>query len=282
MPCHYFCVSIVRKQQPSRSCPLRRQRKCGDELGTVVSSGMCFVFHLLCFSSIILICIQCYDCKEFIWHTPSTPLNNIPTDVQISFAMRQSASVAAEGSASAVLCAGNNCLTSTNQRRRANKECDRSLPHCSACCKGLGGCRVHRLSQRDIPLAVTQPSAPIGPNVPDSTPSVAAASAVPPPAPVQVQPSGTRALARPLDLSYGLAYLEAHRKSREAQEKIEAEQRLASSISNTVLIVLWNKVCLVNVIFDYDYSDSRRFLLGRDTSYSYQYRQQTCRKVHPF
>lgn len=176
--------------------------------------------------------MQCRDCGHFVWHSPSTALEDIPADVQIRFALKKSVS---EGTGASLLCSRTNCLTNSNQPRRANKECERSPPQCSSCCKASGGCRVHRLSDRDIPSTLlTKSVSPAGtPPPPASTPAPTLSAPL---------PAATRSYARPLDENYARAYLDAHRKTQDTQAQIAVQQQLASSVANTVHIVLWNEV----------------------------------------
>ncbi|KAJ7219650.1 hypothetical protein C8J57DRAFT_1254526 [Mycena rebaudengoi] len=82
-------------------------------------------------------------------------LNNwarcIPENVAIRFTLKKSA----EEVGTSLLC-DVSCLMNKNERRRANKECTRTIPKCAGCCRGAGGCNTpsHRVKHRDVPLSL--------------------------------------------------------------------------------------------------------------------------------
>lgn len=176
----------------------------------------------------------------------------IPEDVLLRYAIRQSS----EALPSGLMCPEANCLTAANQRRRANKECERVPPRCAQCCKGMGGCSVksHKLSVRDVPPEIVMASA--GPSMANAPPAglpIAAqhtsAHPIPdndsiaaPPASREPTSAIQRTYARPLKDEYAKAYVIQHQKREEASQKLEKAQALAMQMSNLVQVIFWGKV----------------------------------------
>ncbi|KAJ7104724.1 hypothetical protein C8R44DRAFT_746404 [Mycena epipterygia] len=172
---------------------------------------------------------KCPNCEFFFWHNTPTALEHIPDDVQINFVLVASSKEAG----TSLLCPEPNCMTSNKQPRRANRECARVPPRCSACCKAAGGCNTqsHRLTHRDVPLLqVASTSSASG-----SSSSLDSTSGDPAPS------AGSRTFARPLDKNYARGYLVRHHNVREANARLEATAKAKEASTNSVYVVLWAK-----------------------------------------
>jgi hypothetical protein len=136
-------------------------------------------------------------------------------------------------------CPEPNCLTTKNKPRQANQACGRKPVLCAVCCRTKGGCNVHRLTTRDYPSvpalgsAVGESKSALGLRV--WLMSITEVTHPPPEMP-------RRTFARPLDPSYGKAYIQAHRHLLEANVKVEEEAKLKVLESNTFDVVLWKQV----------------------------------------
>lgn len=132
-------------------------------------------------------------------------------------------------------CGGSDCLTQAGTSRPANKACERSPKLCSQCCKALGGCRCHRCLDGQLLEVPTDNGA----SIPLSADSVIAPSrAVVAQGGLQT-PAVSRSYARPLDPTWGSGYYLAHQTTREAEQKLVANKKLALAVSNTVQVIFW-------------------------------------------
>lgn len=52
-------------------------------------------------------------------------------------------------------------------------------------------------------------------------------------------PAVSRSYARPLDPTWGSGYYLAHQTTREAEQKLVANKKLALAVSNTVQVIFW-------------------------------------------
>ncbi|KAJ7202967.1 hypothetical protein C8J57DRAFT_1485780 [Mycena rebaudengoi] len=154
-------------------------------------------------------------------------LNNwarcIPENVAIRFTLKKSA----EEVGTSLLC-DVSCLTNKNERRRANKECTRTIPKCAGCCRGAGGCNTpsHRVKHRDVPLSLLaerQPSSTQTSADPGSSASITEDTNV-----------IRHTFARPLDEGYAKNYISRHRQLLDANTKMEATQKLKDLTTNSV------------------------------------------------
>ncbi|KAJ7508141.1 hypothetical protein B0H11DRAFT_1902457 [Mycena galericulata] len=197
----------------------------------------------------------CKGCGWFFWHNFPTPLEHIPDDVQLRFVMVKSS----KETGTPLVCQEPNCLTATNKRRRANRECGRVPPRCSGCCKTAGGCRAqsHRVNARDIPSASSSSSLsnpPLAAGVSGGGPSgtqnasasASGSSAITTGGPSASQTSSesngipSRTFARPLSETYAQGYLSRHRNVLEASERLEATERsqeLRNKIQDLVVFI---------------------------------------------
>ncbi|KAF7342482.1 hypothetical protein MVEN_01837700 [Mycena venus] len=158
---------------------------------------------------------QTCDCGYFRWNEEKTALEDIPDNVKKQFAIRSSLKTV-QPSETHVLCGESNCQTTSNQRRRANKECNRNPVLCANCCKAKGGCPVHRCTTRDVP-SVSDSSTDTPVNTPDEP---------------------RRYFARPLDSEYGRAYIEAHQHRFLANSRAEEDTKLKDIENNTFTAVV--------------------------------------------
>lgn len=136
---------------------LRMQRKWPGyhQLRSPLANGTYFSMFALLFPA-TYIQIQCKNttCKHFEFHNPSTPLDQIPYEVQIRHSLKKSAKE--DGGDGSLLCPAPNCKKAKESRPRdANRACTRAAPHCAACCREAGGCNLssHRLANRDLTTA---------------------------------------------------------------------------------------------------------------------------------
>ncbi|KAJ7273848.1 hypothetical protein C8J57DRAFT_1467017, partial [Mycena rebaudengoi] len=172
-------------------------------------------------------------CGSFYWHNPPTAIGNIPENVSIRFTLKKSA----EEVGTSLLC-DVSCLTAENKRRRADKECTRTIPKCAACCRAAGGCNTpsHRIKHRDVPASLleqTQPSSSQKFADPQAGPSVGSD---------EDTTVIRRTFARPLDEGYAKNYISSHRQLLDDNAKMEAVQRLKDLTTNSIHVVLWTKV----------------------------------------
>ncbi|KAJ7741866.1 hypothetical protein B0H16DRAFT_1728388 [Mycena metata] len=184
---------------------------------------------------------KCLQCEAFFWHNFPTPLEHIPHDVQVHFVMRQSSQETGTG----LFCQEDNCRNSSNQPRRANKECSRLPPRCIGCCKAAGGYRTsaHRVRE-NTPLqfvrgtgagstASTSLTAQIlGPSTSSSSVSSSALTTFDVSIPSQT-------FARPLSADYARGFLSRHSGLLAANAKLEAAEKSKTLSKNSVHTVVW-------------------------------------------
>ncbi|KAJ7254974.1 hypothetical protein B0H12DRAFT_1071088 [Mycena haematopus] len=173
-------------------------------------------------------------CGYWLWHNPSTRLEQIPQDVQIRHALKASS----VESGTPLHCPEVNCMTADNKQRRANRECERVPPRCSGCCKQAGGCRAHRLGGRDI--SQTQTTADTGFVLSSSQTAVVTASSSQA-AGSSASSAEPRIFARPLNENYGRGYLSRHTNVLDANSRLEAKQKLNHLTANSVYVIVWEK-----------------------------------------
>ncbi|KDQ11489.1 hypothetical protein BOTBODRAFT_189848 [Botryobasidium botryosum FD-172 SS1] len=100
------------------------------------------------------------NCGCHLWLEAACPPGDLPEDIRIRIAIRDStakkatahsnASPSSTGKANRILCANSGCQVGHHQRpARANKSCSRPLPFCKGCCLASGGCSYepHRRSR---------------------------------------------------------------------------------------------------------------------------------------
>lgn len=187
------------------------------------------------------------SCNHFVWHSPLTPIEEIPLSVRTAFAVRmsnrdmeaESGGTSGASGTSGTMCTA--CSSGHGGSRKANSNCDRNPKFCSRCCKEAGGCKIHKLGPCDPTSGQLQGISP------SHTPSpmhntVAADSALP-------TPSIRQEYARPLNEKYALAYIEQHAHHFEAQKQISEIRRLENLKSQTIDVVFWNKVHVFSPAF---------------------------------
>ncbi|KAJ7229373.1 hypothetical protein C8J57DRAFT_1251971 [Mycena rebaudengoi] len=175
------------------------------------------------------------DCNNWLWHNAPTELDHIPYEVQMRHTIKKSARD--EGDV-ALLCPANGCRTAAkNVPRKANRECTRTVPQCSSCCKAAGGCglNAHRPSGRNLASYARNPDISMA-----MSQAVGSLSA---PEPVR------REYARPLNEFYGKPYVASHRHLLVESSKVAAEER----IKDLAYVVLWISVYryMDNLLRDY-------------------------------
>jgi hypothetical protein len=175
-------------------------------------------------------------------------VQDVPDPVALRFALRVSAAENPDANINTgTMCSRTGCLTSANQPRRANKECEQK--YCSQCCKAnppSTGCSAHKLKPRDIPPSLLNPAA--SSSEPGDSATVLLPSTSSEPAPQAI----TRSFARPLKDDHMKAYVEIHHKKIQVMQSFEQARELAASISNTVHVVLWTQVRIHNNISMYE------------------------------
>ncbi|KDQ50333.1 hypothetical protein JAAARDRAFT_200106 [Jaapia argillacea MUCL 33604] len=202
---------------------------------------------------------RCPNCDFLDWHTPATPIDAIPEEIRVRFALLQSTHSPQPKQArdSTILCKDHDCLQSKNQPRRANKDCSRDPPRCANCCrKGPPvKCKAHGVFPStgisSLPSTFFDPSivipASTGPSdhsqVNDPSSNMKNVSTSPSPSPSPKGTSSTpvvvRSYARPLSEGYGNSWFEAQHLKLQISEKVEESRHLDSMLENKVTVRLW-------------------------------------------
>ncbi|KAK7683615.1 hypothetical protein QCA50_013453 [Cerrena zonata] len=196
---------------------------------------------------------RCLQCTWWHWFGPSTPVDAIPSDVQVNHLLRRTSQLSQPVSPVSVICQQPGC---PKRPCLANKLCKRNPPCCLSCCAAAGGCSIHRkiATNRTIREMAATTAPPLPATYPVPTPVLV--SQAPSHLPV-IQPSASmssasvpssvstvvapRTYARALNPSYAHGWINAHSERAANMEKIEVSQRAAESADNTTTVVLWTK-----------------------------------------
>ncbi|KAJ7156259.1 hypothetical protein C8R46DRAFT_1196311 [Mycena filopes] len=161
------------------------------------------------------------DCGKHVWCTGRAALEDIPEEVQVNFAIKQSLEAnGTDADNGGVPCAMPTCRNAKGVPRRSNTSCRRQPQYCSSCCKAGGGCPTHRLNGRDMPTVA----------------SVGGTSTT------AVDATRPRSIyARPLSEAYARPYALAHTQRFRATVKVEAEATQQEIMANTFAVVVYRK-----------------------------------------
>jgi hypothetical protein len=199
--------------------------------------------------------LQCFECNHFHWHNPRTAINAIPFGVQVAFACRQTSDA---GDSTGLSCPTEGCRNAgNNQPRKVNTLCERRPKLCSKCCKGIGGCKVHKLGPRDqlptqqsLSTSATPTPEASGPSNVDTLTAPAhilnsesTRNTQPPSAGPSRVATSTQHYARPLNEMYARAYVHQHKQRYATEQQIEDDRQVALVKANTIQAQLWMQVC---------------------------------------
>ncbi|KAF8576617.1 hypothetical protein K439DRAFT_1622731 [Ramaria rubella] len=164
-------------------------------------------------------------------HGLPTPLDKVPEEVKVNFALRQSLQEWKHaGLDTTLLCEVPDCHTRTGHPRHANHLCERVPRACMPCCKRLGGCKKHPLHAGDL-NGLLSPSLGSHSNRSRESP-VPSSSQVPMATPVQ--------FACPLPADYGHAYVANHQARQERAEQAAALLKAHGDLMRAVTIIFWD------------------------------------------
>ncbi|KDQ27179.1 hypothetical protein PLEOSDRAFT_1106060 [Pleurotus ostreatus PC15] len=206
---------------------------------------------------------QCRQCNYHYWHNPPTPLENVPEDVLIWHAMKQSlADLASDDPlrTQGLEYASPNCRTSGGRSHKANRLCSNIPQLCaSCCCVKEGACVAHHdnpsatckspsqppsgmlTTASDLPLDQATPSLPLGLNKGTMSDPVAANSSTAQQATDAGMPTTSCTYARPLDPAFAKAYIGTYQKLLSTDKKVEETHRFDETMKNMVVVLMWLK-----------------------------------------
>ncbi|KAF5366424.1 hypothetical protein D9758_009782 [Tetrapyrgos nigripes] len=156
-----------------------------------------------------------------LWHTSSTPLDQVPEDIQFQFAVKESLKEISTTSKSGLPCTDEDCRTAKGKPRTRSQCCPNQ--RCASCCRrAFGGCTQHPINgQRSTALAsdlspspsATASTSEISEPISESESNSAGSQTV-------IEP---RRFARPLTEGWGQALASQHKRYETTRQLAEAE-----------------------------------------------------------